>query len=232
MHARQDVLRNPRFWASLHCAALGQINPQEPDSAAFCKALGISESKATAWFEEFAGPFDDEMDGQSDDPAIVSLTLAGGVQVSVEIHPGDQYWWLKQKSGAKVMLANIGPHWQLPGLRWAEAEEIGRAAPKQNAEILLLMLPTVWLTDDDDHTAARRAVAAAWVASALAGSRSAAKLAEMWASAVEGGRKYPWRQAPTGTWVSTAEWSSRSSRSPKAERATINRLVAAARGGA
>jgi hypothetical protein len=228
MPVRQDVLGDPRFWAGVHCGALGQINPQEPDTAAYCTALGISESDAAAWFNQFTGPFINERDGQSDDPMIVSLPLAGGVQVSVEIHPGDHYWWLRETNGASVMLANIGPHWQLPGLRWAEAEEIARTAPGTNAEVLLLMLPTVWLTDDEDHKAVRRAVGAAWVASGLVGVGSATKLAEMWASAVAGGREYPWRQAPIGAWVSTAEWSSRSGRRPESERATINRLVAAA----
>jgi hypothetical protein len=226
---RQDVLGDPRFWAGVHCAALGQINPHEPDTAAYCNALGVSESDAAAWFDAFTGPFIDARDGQSDDPAIVSLPLTGSIQAGVELHPGDMYWWLREANGASVKLANVGPHWQLPGLRWAEVEEIARAAPGRNAEVLLLLLPTVWLTDDEDHAAVRHAVRAAWGASGLVGAGSAIKLSEKWASAVAGGREYPWRQGPGGEWVSTAEWSSRSVRRPERERATINRLVAGAR---
>lgn len=229
MPVRQDVLDDPRFWAGVHGEALGQISPQEPDSAAYCAALGVTESDAVAWFDEFTGPFIDERDGHSDDPAIVSLPLAGSVELSVEIHPGNQYWWLRESIGVAVFLANVGPHWQLPGLRWSEAEEIARAAPGRNPHALLLMLPTIWLTDAEDHSTVRRLVSEAWVASGVVGAGSATTLSEIWASAVAGGREYPWHQGCRGEWVSTAEWSTRNVRRPEQERATISRLIAAAR---
>jgi hypothetical protein len=227
MPVRQDVLDDPRFWAGVHCSALGQINPDEPDTAAYCAALGIKKTDAVAWFDEFTGPFISEHDGQSDDPVIVSLALAGSIELSVEIHPGSQYWWLRESNGEGIMLANVGPHWELPGLRWAEAEDIARAAPERNPHALLLMLPTIWITDEG-HSAVRHAVSAAWAASGLVGADSAKTLSEFWVSAVAGGCEYPWRQGCRGEWFSTAEWSSRSARRPELERATINRLIAAA----
>jgi hypothetical protein len=226
---RSDVLSDPRFWVGIHVPALGMISPDDPDIAAYCSSLGVTEDDSLAWFGRFAGPFLPGSEGMSDDPALVRLPLAGGIHLNVEIHPGDQYWRLHDQRGAVIELANVGPHFRLPGLRWAEAVQIACAAPARQSEVLLLTLPTVWLTDADDLAAVCRSVAEAWVASGLASPQPAERLAGLWASAVAGGRDYPWRQDSAGGWVCTAEWSSRSVHRPVQELVAVNRMVAAAR---
>jgi hypothetical protein len=233
MPLRPDVLRDRRFWAALYCGAFGQI-AEPPPPAAFCSLLAVDEQGALDWYHQFTawhpGIFD-ESDGHNDDPAIVCLALANDVQLRIEFHPGDQYWFLRGEDGEEPLLANIGPHWVLPGLRWQEAVAIGDAAPREGWAAVLLLLPVVWLTADDDVRAARRAAESAWVASNLVDASSASALAELWASAVIGGRDYRWRRG-SGDWVCDAEWSTRSNQRLAGESVLVNRLIAAACGAA
>jgi hypothetical protein len=123
------------------------------------------------------------------------------------------------------MLANIGPHWALPGLRWQEAIAIGDAAPRDGWMAVLLLLPVVWLTAGDEVRAARLAAESAWMASNLVAPASASALAELWARAVEGGRDFRWRRL-SGGWLCDAHWSTRSD--GRSEAPLLNRLIAAA----
>lgn len=227
MPLRQDVLVDRRFWAGLYAGAFGQVGePAEP--AAFCSSLGVNERDALDWHHQFTGWYPgifDESDGYSDDPATVEVVLGNDVHLRVQFHPGDKYWFLRCADTAEAMLANIGPHWALPGLRWQEAVAIGNAAPHHGWLPILLLLPVVWLTAGDDVRAARQAAETAWLASNLVGASSAAALTDLWASAVEGGRGYRWRSTPSG-WLCDAHWSPRSE--GRSESILLNSLVAAA----
>jgi hypothetical protein len=227
MPLRQDVLGDRRFWASLYAGAFGQVG-ERPEPAAFCSLLEVDEQDALEWDHEFTGWYPgifDESDGYSDDPATVRLDLANNVQLRVEFHPGDEYWFLRGPDAAQAMLANIGPHWALPGLRWQEAVAIGDATPENGWVAALLLLPVVWLTHGDDVREARLAAESAWVASDLVSPASASALAELWVSAVEGGRDFRWKRV-AGDWLCDAHWSARSN--GRSEAALLNRLIAAA----
>jgi hypothetical protein len=226
MPLRPDVLGDRRFWAALYSGAFGQTR-EPPESAAFCSCLAVDEQGTLEWYQQFTGGYPgifDDSDGYSDDPATAPLRLANGVQLLVEFHPGDQYWYLRSKDGVKVLLANIGPHWALPGLRWQEAVAIGDAAPHDGWMAVLLLLPTVWLTAGDNVRSARRAAESAWAASNLVDPSSALALAELWASAVAGGRDFRWQRV-SRDWLCDAEWSTRSDRRSKSESRLVNRLV-------
>ena len=71
MPLRPDALDDRRFWVGIHVPALGMISSDEPDMAAYCSALRVTEADAHAWFEQFTGPFIRGSDGASDDPAVV-----------------------------------------------------------------------------------------------------------------------------------------------------------------
>jgi hypothetical protein len=227
MPLRQDVLGDRRFWASLYSGAFGQVGAP-PDPVAFCSLLEVNEWDALHWYHEFTGWYPgifDESDGYSDDPATVHVALAKSVQLYAHFHPGDQYWFLASEGASGVMLANIGPHWALPGLRWQEAIAIGEAAPDNGWVATLLLLPIVWLTYGDDVSAARLAAESAWVESNLVSPAPASALAELWVRAVEGGRDFRWRRTSDG-WLCDAHWGPRSD--GRRDAALLNRLVASA----
>jgi len=227
MPLRQDVLGDRRFWASLYAGAFGQVG-EPPEPAAFCSLLDVNKQDALDWGHTFTGWYPgifDESDGYSDDPATVCVALANGVQLRAVFHPGDQYWFLRGEDRLETVLANIGPHWSLPGMRWQEAVAIGDAAPRDGWMAVLLLLPVVWLTAGDDSQAARRAAESAWAASNLVAASSASALAELWVSAVGGGKNFRWRRTPDG-WLCDAHWSARSK--GRSEAALLNRLIAAA----
>jgi hypothetical protein len=227
MPLRQDVLGDRRFWASFYAGAFGQVG-EPPEPAAFCSLLDVSEHDALDWDHNFTGWYPgifDESDGHSDDPATVHVALANNVQLRVEFHPGDRYWFLRGEDAAEPMLASIGPHWALPGLRWQEVVAIGDAAPRDGWMAVLLLLPVVWLTAGDDALEARTAAESAWVASNLVATSSASALADLWASAVEGGRDFRWRRM-SGAWLCDAHWSTRSD--GRSDSMLLNRLIAAA----
>jgi hypothetical protein len=227
MPQRQDVLADRRFWASLYCGAITQVE-ESPEPAAVCSLLEVDERDAEGWDHEFTGWYPgifDESDGYSDDPATIQLALANGVQLRVEFHPGDQYWFLRGEDTAEAMLANIGPHYALPGLRWQEADAIGHAAPRDGWMGVLLLLPVVWLTAGDDVRAARQAAESAWMASHLVVPSSASALAELWARAMDCRRDFRWTRMSDG-WLCDAHWSTRSV--GRSDVALLNRLIAAA----
>ncbi len=227
MPVRQDVLGDRRFWASLYAGAFGQVG-EPPEPAAFCSLLGVNERDALDWAHKLTGWYPgifDESDGCSDEQATVHVALANGVQLRVEFHPGDQCWFLQCEGVAEMMLANIGPHWALPGLRWQEVVAIGNAAPCNHWIAVLLLLPIVWLTHGDDVRVARLAAESAWVASGLVAAASASALADLWVKAVEGARDFRWRRKSDG-WRCDAHWSTRSD--DKRDAASLNRLIAVA----
>jgi hypothetical protein len=192
MPARQDVLDDRRFWASLYACAFGQVG-EPPEAADVSSRFGLREPETSDWHSEFTGWYPgifDKSDGFSDDPATIRIALGNGSELRVEFHPGDLYWYLRGADGEEAMLANVGPHWALPGLRWQEAAAIAGAAPGADWTVSLLLLPVVWITAGDDVAAARRVAESAWSSSALLpDTPSAAALADLWIKAVEGGRE-------------------------------------------
>ena len=225
MRARQDVLGDRRFWASLYAGALGQLGAA-PNAAAVCSRLGVREQAAVNWYNKFTGwhpGIFDESDGYSDDPGSIRIALANGIELRAEFHPGDMYWSLRGADGAEAAVANVGPHWALPGLRWQEATAISAAAPRNRWAVTLLLLPVVWITAGDDAKAARRVAESAWSASRLLPAASAAEgMADLWVKAAEGGREYRWRRTRSGAYACDAQWSTRGSRRPANERASLN----------
>lgn len=227
MPQRKDVLADRLFWASLYCGTFGQVG-DSPEPSTICSLLEVDERVALDWYHEFVGWYPgifDESDGYSGDPATIRLALANGVKLRVEFHPGDRYWFLGGEDGAEAMLANIGPHWALPGLRWQETVAIDDAAPHDGWMAVLLLLPVVWLTAGEDVRAARQAAESAWMAGHLVAPSAASALADLWVGAVEGGRDFRWRRTSDG-WRCDARWSTRSEE--RSEAVLLNRLVAAA----
>ena len=205
MPQRQDVLGDRRFWASLYAGAFALIGKLEPST--IYSLLDVGEQDTQAWYEQFTGWYPgifDKSDGQSDDPATVHMDLANSVRLKIEFHPGDQYWFLHGADARQVMLANIGPHWSLPGLRWQEAVAMGTAAPRDGWMAVLLLLPVVWLTAHDNIQEAYRASESAWMASNLVSAESAAALAQLSGKSAEVGRDYQWRRVSDG-WLCDAE---------------------------
>ncbi len=231
MPIRDDIFNERRFWAGLYAGAFGQVGAP-PEPAVICSLLGVDEPDTIRWWNEFTGWYPgifEESDGYSDDPATVRVALANDVELRIEFHPGDNDWFLRG-AAVEASLADIGPHWALPGLRWQEAAAMASATSLASWVPMLLLWPIVWLTVDDDIEHARRAAELAWSASGLLLSPLAAPMVDLWTKAVEGGRKYRWYRKPEIGWVCSASWSSRSEKRPAADLELINRLITAAVG--
>jgi len=225
MRERNDVVSNQLFWAWLYASGFGQITADPPAPNAYCSLLGVSEQQAIQWSKTFTGSHPgifDESDGHTNDPATVHVNLANSVRLRLECHPGDRYWFLRGKTGPEFMLAKVGPHWALPGLRVEEAIAIGDAMPRNAWIAVLLLMPVVWLTSGDDIARARQSVESAWTSSKLVSRASAADLASLWVKAVEGGRDYRWRRA-RGGWRCNAHWSTRSK--GRKDRVSLDQLI-------
>jgi hypothetical protein len=234
MPFRQEVLDNRLFWALVFGAGFGQIG-EPPEMEAICSLLGVDPDAVEEWSNQLTGWYPgifDDSDGCVQDPSAVRVPLAGGVDLTVEFHPGDCYWMLTDdREPSPAALANVGPHWALPGLRWQEAVAASDAIDRSSGDgaiALLLLLPVVWLTNSDDVDSARRTVANAWSGSGHVRGSGAPLLADLWVRAVRGGHKYCWWVAPGLGWVTDAHWSSRGVQRSPGEVQRINRLVSAA----
>ncbi|PWU19558.1 MAG: hypothetical protein C5B50_06230 [Verrucomicrobia bacterium] len=229
MPVRNDILAERRFWATLYGGAFGQIG-DPPEAKVVYSLLGVEEQSVIGWYREVTGWYPgifEKSDGYSEDPAEVQVPLAGA-DLRVEFHPGDWYWFLRRRDRTEAMLANIGPHWRLPGLRLQEAADLAAAANAASWTATLLLLPVVWLTAGDNADAAGSMAETAWLASGLLSSSPAREMAAFWAKAVEGGRAYRWRKLPNVGWVCEAEWSTRSQARPLNEVTLINQQIDAA----
>ncbi|HET6251770.1 MAG TPA: hypothetical protein VFE47_29060 [Tepidisphaeraceae bacterium] len=224
MTNRKNVPDDRRFWAVVYAEMFGQISEQEPQSAAIYSFLEVSQKDAQGWFDDLVG-WNSVQSEES--PVNIHLPLANGVELSVEFQSGDVGWHLCAPGQAMVRLGSIGGHWELPGLRWKEAAAIAAAVTEENWRVLLLLLPMVWLTEDDDVQAIKRHVVSAWRESKLSSSSSATNLADHWIRAVQGGKEYRWRKSPEG-WVCTAHWSTRGETRSPTDIKHINRAIAAA----
>jgi len=231
MPDRTDVLDDRRFWAYLYGSACGSLGDSiEPEE--ICGLLDLSVDDAERWSRTFTGWYPgifDHSDGWSDDPASIRVGLAGGVRLHVDFHPGDIYWTLHGPDMTEAILANAGPHWELPGLRFQEAVAI--AAAVSEPRTLLLLLPIVAVTAGDDPTSLLRLAESAWSQSRLLPVTSAAaRLAELWIRSVDLASEYAWRETSRGRWICEAQWSTRAAGRNRAKVARVNRLVVAACG--
>ncbi len=227
MKARESAFRDPRFWYSHFRICWGQIGPAF-DPRLLSEAFGANDESGIAWWHEFTRWYPeiiDESDGELQDPTTLSIRFANALSMDIEFHPGLRPFYLSAPGSKRVLLGELGPHWRLPMLRWAEASRLSRLAvgALSYSQVLLLLLPGVWPdpTDDADQVESEVAEALRDIAVRHA---TAERLASQWRAAVAKGIEYSWmRHRPAG-WASSSEHSLRRGRSA----GPLNRLLARA----
>lgn len=207
----EDVLATPQFWF-MWLSTFGPIG--DPiEEYLLSKAFGVGSAEASEWWDQFTGWYEgvlDDEDGHVDDPATVSLKTARGLRVKAEIHPGDIYFHLQYDS-IDVLIGNIGPHWSLPFLSYAEASllagSVDNGDPAAKARAFLFLTVGVWLSEAEAvkaHEGFRRAC----VTSLLVQPSFAHPLADAWVRAVTT-EKYTFYEEPAWGLMTTSPWSFR-----------------------
>lgn len=232
MKLRQDVLASRYFWWGYYTFITG-LPGVSLDSCQVCEWLGVAEPTAHDWWDDFAGWYPgvlDEADGQVDDPATVKLSLANRIDLLIQFHPGDWYYLLHREGENPVQIGNNGPHFQMPVFRWNEIKTLAEiAAPNFPGEsgraiALLLLFPTVWMTDDDDAGEVAIAIEQAWLETRFVSAEDAQPFAKACREMI-GAPSCRWQQDSDRGWVTDATNSMRALREPVASVRHINRLL-------
>lgn len=233
----EKIPTNPEFWFCYLVSSFGQIG--EPFEADFLnKTFNINEKSALAWWDSLTGYSEEfeESEENVENPNSIPIEFQNHVNLIIEFHPGNTYYFLENHlSKEEAAIGDIGGHWALPMLRWDEVVLLSKnVKPVTEIEnyssfVMLLLLPCVWLTKDEDFKKVRRVLTENWTHTGLVSQENAELLTQKFreASNAEEGEFY-WFINGENNWVTNAHWSSRSFDKPGQQIALINSLVSSA----
>jgi hypothetical protein len=154
---RPDLLEQPAFWAAhmwnITRGPIAENDPEAADAAFGIWPNTIQDFCVQELFNEQQWPY-----------FSVSLRSGFSVQVEYSNFPEDYeiiYRVCHKDWASSISVGKGGGHWQLPAFRWAELLEIGQAAARP-ASAMLLLLPSVWITRDDNMAEIRRQLIETW----------------------------------------------------------------------
>lgn len=154
---RMELIKQPAFWAAhLWNVTRGPLAGGDPEIAD--AAFGISADAIEAFYLR-------ELSNEEEWPYF-HIPLYSGYAVEIEYanKPEDQqviYRVCQKEWASTICVGKGGGHWQLPAFRWAELLEISKIAVRW-ASAMLLLLPSVWFTRDDNVDEIRRQLIEAW----------------------------------------------------------------------
>lgn len=154
---RTDLLEKAEFWAAhLWNVTRGPLATCNP--CVFDATLGIETDRIEKFYLQ-------ELNDEQIWPYF-HISLPAGFEIEIEYvnEPEDHqvvYRVRHEKSAASLCVGKGGGHWQLPAFRWPEVSQIGKLAVRSGSSILLL-LPAVWITSNDNLADIRRELTAAW----------------------------------------------------------------------
>jgi hypothetical protein len=190
MIINHDILTNPMFWAAYYSSHFGSLG-ESFDVNLTHEALKVNKEETLAWWNDLTGWYDGVLDELVEDeeeenvaPSTLIINFRRRVSLAVEFHPGDTFYRLIDSNGSRELLGNVGPHFLLPMLRWAEAMslsggvelELDVPAESQRSLVLLLILPGVCLSESENVEEARNYVKKAWSQTRLVDSHGAGVL--------------------------------------------------------
>lgn len=228
------IITNPTFWFCYLVSSFGQIGePFEPESIE--KVFNTGEEGFLDW-QSFTGYYEgifEETDGQVENPNTISIEFQNQVNLLIEFHAGDTYYYLESSSTKEFAnLGNIGGHWFLPMLRWDEiaylSQQIKLDSTIENYSsfVLLLMLPCVWLTKNEDFGEVRKALVKAWFDTELVNQKNAEFLTLKFFEAVDARKEgFYWFLDNENNWVTNAHWSPRFSENPNRNAELVTKLL-------
>lgn len=213
------ILTNPDFWFCYLVSSFGQIG--EPFAPEFLSNIfNINEENTIEWWNTFTGYYEgifDETDGQVENPNTISIEFQNQVNLAIEFHAGDTYYYLENSiTNESANLGTIGGHWILPMLRWNEIVSLSQNVKSDSSIrdyssfVMLLMLPCIWLTKDEDFEEVKKVLVTAWTNTGLANQQNAELITLKFSEAVDARQdEFYWFLDSENNWVTNAEWSSR-----------------------
>jgi hypothetical protein len=226
------ILRDPKFWHGVFASQFSSI-AQQLRGDLLEQTLGTSDRDALTWWNGFTQFYEgvlDEADGYVNAPASLTIALANGVRVKIEYHPGGSFYRLHTAHGSEL-LGETGPHWRLPGLKWAELVAIagaaGRTGSVSDRQCLLVLLPLVGAEATSDIGSEQRTVADAIEEAAGARAPGAKTLAAAWADDVRRGSRVRWSEGVDGPANDSSEGTRSEDVAPTSRR-RLNEMIAAA----
>lgn len=143
---QNDWLESPHFWAVHYYLLIGD---DEHDESELCDdLLGISGAEVNQFYVDHFLCCDKALPYP-----YVSLRIDGSCSIEVEYAQGAESqtrYKIRDENGAIVLGYNSG-HFSLPALRWAEALQLAGAvvSARQKAQVILLLLPGIWVEQPD-----------------------------------------------------------------------------------
>jgi len=157
-----ELLRLPAFWAvHMWHVTQGPVSLIEPDTTRAHFRLSEDEL-GTLWRRELSNELE---------WPVFRVLLRGGCSIEFEYanFPEDHdcgCYIVHPDWSSPLCIGRVSGHWRLPALRWRELVRINEASVRDRDCIpgtaLLLFLPTVWLSDDDDRSEVRDQLTTAW----------------------------------------------------------------------
>jgi hypothetical protein len=160
-----ELLVQPAFWAAhMWNVTKGPISSGDADVAD--SAFGLTADAIEDFYMRQLG-------NESQSPYF-QIALRSGYTVEIEYanEPEDHqvlYRVCQKEWESSIRVGTGGGHWRLPAFRWVELLQIGQAAsegqqnqPLSSARAILLLFPSIWISDDDNLDALRQELQGAW----------------------------------------------------------------------
>lgn len=234
----ETLFRSPEFWNFYIYQSCGEIGETfEPEIIE--DIFKVEKKSYEDWWKSFTGYYEgifEETDGDVENPSTICIRFKNNISLAIEFHAGDTYYSLEDKSlGEFTFLGNTGPHWSLPMLRWKEASKLAEAAKPQSvleeiqSFIILLLLPCIWITKDDDIEEINKILSNAWLKIDLINAEDAEYLSNFWCESTDARKhSFYWYLNDDNYWVTNAKWSSRYEKQPEEQINKIAKLLSLA----
>ncbi len=220
-----DAMEDPRFWVVHLVTGTGQIGPAL-DQLEEAGLFSASSDAAWQWMETEHRPVGGEEIG-------VEIASRHGVSLYLDLTEEPSYYLGRVDGEEDFLLAGLGGHWSLPGLRWRElmaVSEVARARSEEDSlRTLGLLLPVVWICAADERAEARGCLPGLFEGLGCCPDQaSSSRLTSAWIDAVDARGRYRWLEDSKG-WHTDAKWSPRAR--ARGDREILNRLLQELQGG-
>src|SRR4030095_13676467 len=217
----ESLTLDPRFWTFYLGSTTGQIGPAV-DELDWRSLFDVSPTQSWEWMVQKGL-------GSGDDLGIRVIERAG-VSLYLDLTEELDYVLETQTHADGLLLANVGGHWILPGLRWEEAETASRfphpalrEADGTEGTALALLLPSVWLCTSEERARAREILPQIFRSMNVSSDdERALRLTDAWIASVDATESHGWSVDSHG-WKTNAHWSVRAEAAK--HRAEINFIL-------
>ena len=134
------------FWIWFFAALFPQSWDADTDQT-ISEAIMDNYEFDEKWANAFTGYYDgifDESDGYIENPKTLQIELSDGKMLSIEVHPGDIYYFIEDKE-----IGCIGPHYKIKTISWQDFAIYTKSWTYQQK---LLLMPMLGIKDGEQIT--------------------------------------------------------------------------------